>query len=155
MVPQSPIGLTNAEIGALCRILGHATWLAEIVSLLSMPSANIPPHVYFKRLWQPCMHIQTTPPSIILENWGKVISFKIGIGSVQCNFFLFFDYSVTVVTAASEVLKEVLSTRKGYEFASDYKTNVQDSQLFHYLNPFKPHKKKVHFFASDTIYFLN
>ncbi len=24
MVPQSPIGLINAEIGALCRILGHA-----------------------------------------------------------------------------------------------------------------------------------
>ncbi len=25
MVPQSPIGLISAEIGALCRILGHAT----------------------------------------------------------------------------------------------------------------------------------
>ena len=24
MVPQSPIGLISAEIGALCRILGHA-----------------------------------------------------------------------------------------------------------------------------------
>ena len=25
MVPQSPIGLISLEIGAICRILGHAT----------------------------------------------------------------------------------------------------------------------------------
>ena len=33
-VPQSPIGLSSAEIGALCRNLGHATGSFDLIQLL-------------------------------------------------------------------------------------------------------------------------
>ena len=51
--------------------------------------------------------------------------------------------SVEVVTAASSVLKSVLATKVGNDFASNYKEDVEFSSLFSYLKPFKTHKKKV------------
>ena len=56
--------------------------------------------------------------------------------------FHFPYFSVFLVEAASEVLKQILSTRTGISFSNDYKVKVNDN-LFYFLHPFKTSKKKV------------
>ena len=54
-------------------------------------------------------------------------------------------FSVEVVTAASSVLKSVLATPSGYNFAAAYKKEVECSTLIQYLQPFKAPKRKVQY----------
>ena len=53
------------------------------------------------------------------------------------------SYSVEVVRAASKVLKNILATHTGFEFASQYKKLVQD-HLLQYVHTFRTSKNKVH-----------
>lgn len=52
---------------------------------------------------------------------------------------------MSVVEAASDVLKTLLSTKTGYTFATHYRDKMGDKEfLFQYLHPFRPRKKVRH-----------
>ena len=68
-----------------------------------------------------------------------------------------FLFSVTVVSAASSVLKRLLATKTGLAFYGTYNNNMDNA--FKYLHPFKPAKNKnvsdLQQLALENNYFLN
>ena len=51
---------------------------------------------------------------------------------------------MSVVEAACSVLKTLLNTKTGFEFAYLYRERLGDTDhLFQYLHPFKPRKKVI------------
>ncbi|KAL4233543.1 hypothetical protein ACF0H5_008223 [Mactra antiquata] len=53
------------------------------------------------------------------------------------------DHSIELVQCTSQVLKNLLSSKKGIEFSTGYKNQLGDNEyLFHYLHPFRAAKKK-------------
>ncbi|ESO89357.1 hypothetical protein LOTGIDRAFT_229208 [Lottia gigantea] len=52
------------------------------------------------------------------------------------------DPSINIVQCTSDVLKNILATKTGISFSTEYKAKLADKDhLFHYLHPFKPKNK--------------